>query len=147
MFLNVVAFSILKENNSGLINLLLINSMLGWYLYLLIGFIMGSVMSLCSSIIYGFSFICRRFVVFFKKLFSFSDTKCSSNITFSFSSTRAILFLIFLYSENKGCIFFQTNLLSETFFVFILSTFALRSHYAPNLTYYYNFFVSFSLLS
>ena len=69
MFLNVVAFLILssfisfsmselfillKENDSGLFSLLLINNMLGCYLYLLIAFIMGSVMSLCSSIIYGF---------------------------------------------------------------------------------------------
>ena len=141
MFLNVDAFVILrsffsfsmselsillKENGSGLLSLLLINNMLGWCLYLLIAFKMGSVTSLCSSIIYGFSFICRLLVAFLKKLFSFSDTKCSSDKIFSLSSKRAILFLIFVFSENK-CIFFQKLLLPDTFFEFNLSKYALRS--------------------
>ena len=90
--------------------------MLGWCLYLLIAFIMGSVMSLCSSVLHGLLFI-----------FSSPDTKCSSDIIFSFSLTRAILFLSFLFSENKGCIFFQNLLLLETFLGFILSKYALRS--------------------
>ena len=68
--------------------------MLGWCLYLLIALKMGSVMSLCLSIIYGFSLICSLLVLFLKKLFSSSDTTCSSDIIFSFSSRRAILLLI-----------------------------------------------------
>ena len=98
----------------------------------LIAFIMGSMMSLRSSIIYGFSFNCRLLVAFLKKLFSSSDTKCSSDIIFSFSSTRAILFLIFQFSENKGCTFFQKRLLSEILFGFILSKYALRTYYSQN---------------
>ena len=49
-------FILLKENDSGL--------MLEWCLYLLIAFIMEAVMSLCSSIIDGLSFICRLLVAF-----------------------------------------------------------------------------------
>ena len=86
---------LLKENDPGLLTLLLINNMLGWCLYLLIAFKIGSVMSTFWSIICGFSLISRLFVAFLKKLFSSSDTKCSSNLIFPFSSTRTILFLIF----------------------------------------------------
>ena len=98
---------LLKENDSGLLSLLLINNMLGWCLHLLIAFIMGSVMSLGSSMIYGLSFVYRLLVAFLKRLFSSSDIKFSSDIIFSFSSTWAILVLIFLFFENKGWIFFQ----------------------------------------
>ena len=73
-------------------------------------------MSLSSSIIYGFSFICRLLVAFLKMLLCSSDTKCSSDAIFSFSSTRCTLFPIFLFSENKGYIYFQKLLLSEIFY-------------------------------
>ena len=116
----------------------LINNMLVWCLYLLFAFIMGSVMLLCSSVISRFSFICRLSVTVLKKLFSSSDTKCPSDIIFSFSSTKAILFLIFLFSENKGCIILQKNLLSETFFGFILLNMLCAPFY---ITYYNSFFV------
>ena len=123
VFLNVVTFFnigtfyllfhvkiiiLLKENDSRLLSLLLINNMLGWCWYLLILFITGSMMSLCSSIIHEFSFICRLLVAFLRKLFSSSDTKCSRNIIFSFWSTRTILFLAFL------CSFVSAFLLQHT---------------------------------
>ena len=76
---------LLKWNDSELLSLLLINNMFGWRLYLLITFKMGSVMSLGSSIIYGFSFICRVAFEFLKMLFSSSDPKCSPDIIFSFT--------------------------------------------------------------
>ena len=130
MFLNVVGFLILRffnitffsmselfiwleENGSGPLSLLLIINMFGWCLYLIITFKIGFVMSLCSYITYIYSLICRPLVAFLK-LFSSLDTKCSWDIIFSFSSTRAFLLLIFLFSEKKGCIFFQKLFLSET---------------------------------
>ena len=64
------------------------------------------------NLIYLKKFSC----IFKKKLFSSSETKSSSDIIFSFSSSSSILFLIFLFSKNKGYIFFQKHLLSETFF-------------------------------
>ena len=87
--------------------------MLGRCLYLLIAF-MGSVISIALSIIYKFSFIFRLLVAFLKNLFSFSDTKSSSDTIFS--SVRTILFLIFLFSESKGYIVFLKLLSSDTFF-------------------------------
>ena len=84
--------------------------------------------------------ICRLLVVFIKKLFGSSDTKCSSDIIFSFSSTRAMLFLTFLFYENKVCIFFLKFLLSETF----LDLFCQNMFCAPfDITYYNNFFVCY----
>ena len=79
------------------------------------------------SRVYGLSFICRVLVAFLKKLFSSSDTKCFSDKVFSFLLTRVFLFVIFLFSEYKGCIFFQKLLLSETFFGFILPKYACSS--------------------
>ena len=82
---------------------------------------------------------CRLLIAFLKKLFRSSDTKCSSDIFFSFSSIRTILCLIVLFSENKGCIFFQKLLLSETF----LDLFCQNILCAPfHMTYYNIFFVS-----
>ena len=135
MFLNVVAFLIMrsffsfsmselfmlfKENDSGQLGLLPINNMLGWCLCLLIAFIMGSVMSLCSSLIYGFSFICKLLVAFLKKLFSSWNTKCSSGMIFSFSSTRAILFLIFQFS--RLLIFPKTFVIIDFFWICFIQT-------------------------
>ena len=104
--------------------------MLGGCLYLLTAFKMGPVTSLCSSIIYGFSLICRLSVAFLKTLFSSSDTKCSSDMMFSFSSARAILFLIFYFLRIKVVYFSRLYiflLLSETSFGFIFSKYALCS--------------------
>ena len=129
---------LLKENDSGLISLLLINNVLGWCLYLLIAFIMGSVMSLCSSIIYGFLFFCRHLVTVLKKLFSSSDTKCSSDIILFILINKDYLIPNFFIFWNKGYIFFQKHLLSESFLELIFSKHPLHS-------FLYNDYNSFSV--
>ena len=88
---------------------------------------------------------CRLLIAFLKKLFRSSDTKCSSDIFFSFSSIRTILCLIVLFSENKGCIFFQ-KLVIRDFFGFILSKYTLCSFSYDLLQYFFCFLYFFKEL-
>ena len=84
--------------------------MLEWFLYVLIALSTGSVILDLKSTIYEFSLIFRVFVSFWKKMFSSSDTKVSSDRIFSSLSSRVVLSANFLFSQKKFGCFFQKAL-------------------------------------
>ena len=133
----------LNEELTTFSNFSLISKMMSWILYVLIALTTGSLILELESSIYEFTLIFSVFVAFWKKIFSFSDTKVTSDIMFSSLFSRIIFFANFLFSGKRGWMFFQKALLSTVLLTSNVSKYFLRT-FLYNLLQMFLCFLYFS---